>query len=830
MVIRKTNEDTAASSNAMLGLSGLDTASMLKAMMAPYKKPIILATQKQQLVLWRQERYRSFIDKINEFKATYFDFKSPAKNILAEGTFKNFTVDNPGSQYVKIKATVGAKQGDGTVEVATMPTAASLRGADGIAVPVRGTVSLSTTTAWTNLANRTFTINMDGLVRSVTFDKDIGTLSNPADWSASVQQSVNDAFGPGQILVSLDASDRLQFDAAPGVGQITVITSDSTTASYMGFTSNANHSNRLDMNSAVYAIKDRLNTVLSYDTRSVPQPSGPPVDHYYVNFTINGKKFEFDTNTRMNDLMAAVNADPDANVTMKYDNITGTFSITADVCGPGDTVNLSESNTNFLAAIGLLIPKDSAPPGDGLLHGGLINAGFVGMANAAMSSPGGPYEIEVKVDGVAKIVTLDNGGMGLYGVPTDIVADINTQLVALFPGKGFTLTSVSLAPYGSGWRFDIAVDGTATSPAREISVAPVAGTAAADADALFAAMGLNALPRHENGVFGKVIINGTRITVDRKDFEYEGIEYTLVKATPPGDPVAYSISVDADTLIEKIRSFIDSYNSLLGMLNEALGEARYGDTGGNAFQPLTDEQREGMSESEIEKWEEKSKLGLLRGDQLFVSLVTKIRRTMFAPISQTYTQEFKDGKWVDSFSDTLAANFESIGIFTSENYQENGLLHIDETKLRAAITANIDMVAKVFANTPAEIDPSGALSLEYKASAEYERRLRLVNDSMGGIAYKLNAILDDYVRTARNVSGSKGYLLERAGVPNDATDLDNAFTREIYQYNSRINSLWDRYDRIEKEKIQQLSRLETYVAQASQQMAWISSQAGTSAG
>ncbi|MDR3121368.1 MAG: hypothetical protein LBU58_08570, partial [Clostridiales bacterium] len=66
MVIRKTTEEMASNTNAMLGLSGLDTASMLKAMMKPYKQSISMVSQKQQLVVWRQERYRELITKLND--------------------------------------------------------------------------------------------------------------------------------------------------------------------------------------------------------------------------------------------------------------------------------------------------------------------------------------------------------------------------------------------------------------------------------------------------------------------------------------------------------------------------------------------------------------------------------------------------------------------------------------------------------------------------------------------------------------------------------------------------------------------------------------------
>ena len=54
--------------------------------------------------------------------------------------------------------------------------------------------------------------------------------------------------------------------------------------------------------------------------------------------------------------------------------------------------------------------------------------------------------------------------------------------------------------------------------------------------------------------------------------------------------------------MENIKSFVEKYNEIVEMIEEKLRETRYRD-----YLPLTDEEREKLTEKQQEQWEEKAK-------------------------------------------------------------------------------------------------------------------------------------------------------------------------------------------------------------------------------
>ncbi|RKJ42305.1 hypothetical protein D7X33_35830, partial [Butyricicoccus sp. 1XD8-22] len=75
--------------------------------------------------------------------------------------------------------------------------------------------------------------------------------------------------------------------------------------------------------------------------------------------------------------------------------------------------------------------------------------------------------------------------------------------------------------------------------------------------------------------------------------------------------VTLTSSTDVDNMVDKIKKFVETYNGLVTTINGKLKESY-----DRNYPPLTDEQKEDMSEDEIEKWEAKAKTGLLRNDSI----------------------------------------------------------------------------------------------------------------------------------------------------------------------------------------------------------------------
>ena len=97
-----------------------------------------------------------------------------------------------------------------------------------------------------------------------------------------------------------------------------------------------------------------------------------------------------------------------------------------------------------------------------------------------------------------------------------------------------------------------------------------------------------------------------------------------------------NVSTDPTEIVKKIDDFITSYNKTMSGMNEQINKSR--PTKGNkVYNPLTDEQKEQMSEEQIKKWEKLAQEGLLNNDRLMISIVNDLRSKMSRVVSTPIT-------------------------------------------------------------------------------------------------------------------------------------------------------------------------------------------------
>lgn len=182
-----------------------------------------------------------------------------------------------------------------------------------------------------------------------------------------------------------------------------------------------------------------------------------------------------------------------------------------------------------------------------------------------------------------------------------------------------------------------------------------------------------------------VSVNGAIITGSDNTLEVNGLTLELKDATAPGESINITVSNDTDSVYDMVKDFLKEYNSLLKEMNTMY----YADTA-KGYDPLTDEQKEEMSDDEIEKWEKKIKDSLLRRDDSLEGVINVMKNAMMGSVT------------VDGKSYSLA----SLGIMTSTDYTEKGLLHIygdaDDTvyadkdnKLKGLIDSDPDLVMNI---------------------------------------------------------------------------------------------------------------------------------------
>ncbi|QGU00429.1 Flagellar cap protein FliD [Candidatus Syntrophocurvum alkaliphilum] len=281
----------------------------------------------------------------------------------------------------------------------------------------------------------------------------------------------------------------------------------------------------------------------------------------------------------------------------------------------------------------------------------------------------------------------------------------------------------------------------------------------------------------ETGVNSKINFNDMEdLEFQSNDVEIMGINMNLQQA---GETVNLTVSNDTDAVVEKITGFVDKYNKIIENISTKLGEERHRD-----FPPLTDEQRRAMSEDEIEMWEEKARSGHFRADPLLNSIASNLRMATSSPV-----------EGIEGDYQQLSA----IGIST-QNWQEQGKLHVDEDKLRAALSDDLEGVIQLFTqDRVVEEDENG----------------NEVVEKGPGIARALHEAAGNAIDSIR----------QRAGI--DGLSHDPSFLgQQISREEQRIADMKQRMIRTEERLWSQFSAMERAVAEMNSQSDWLASQLG----
>jgi len=269
------------------------------------------------------------------------------------------------------------------------------------------------------------------------------------------------------------------------------------------------------------------------------------------------------------------------------------------------------------------------------------------------------------------------------------------------------------------------------------------------------------------------MINGEKYVKQTNSFTFEGMTFSFTEtfnkqrfvdgeflsdeevddADLTLDP-AIKIQVNKNTseVVDSIKSFVDEYNKIIDHINGLLSEKRDRD-----YKPLTDEEKAAMSEKEIEAYEAKAKQGIMANDSDLRKLLDQMRSAIYQKV------------------EGVGLSMADIGITTTSNWKDGGRLAIDENKLSSAIENRYDEVVSLF--TKADV----------------------------GVSQRLNTVFNAAVGT----TGDKGYLVNKAGTINDATQYKNTIQTKINEYDKRLDALLERWYRQEDRYYQMFARMES---------------------
>ena len=121
-------------------------------------------------------------------------------------------------------------------------------------------------------------------------------------------------------------------------------------------------------------------------------------------------------------------------------------------------------------------------------------------------------------------------------------------------------------------------------------------------------------------------LNEAEYTSSSSNFSINGLNINALAET--GDQtITISTTQDNQGIYDKVKDFLSTYNELINEM-----QSLYNADSAKGYEPLTDDQKEEMSDKEVEKWEDKIKSAILRRDSSLGTLISKMTQAMSNPI------------------------------------------------------------------------------------------------------------------------------------------------------------------------------------------------------
>ena len=739
-------------------ISGLDTEGLVKSMLNDIQTKIDKQEQKQKVLEMQQEEYREVIDKINDFKDKFFSVTGE-KSLVLSSTFKSSNTQS-NSDAVKAVSTSDAVEGNFDIEVTQLASAAKFTSgtaaSSGMSVKLTGLSDSNKKTMTISTASANIEIDISGAITQ-------NEMADRINKGIALYNKVNGT--DVQISASVNSDKKLVFSGSE----------DDTSFSVDGTAVTADVKNPVITGSKIddskltddvkeYTLKindEEVTVSLSKDKAELKLKADTALTGLSV--SLKDGKLEFtDTSADKLTIEAAEDKGDDfktlgfsgkqeavktssAEVECPEIKTVGKLQMTFNGVSKDITITESETKDSFseklFNAFGSGIHFN---PDDGSITAGTGKTISISGSKEALEAVG------LTEKGASNRIDVKKSLSDIYGIGADddVEFTINdtkfsfkgsTSLADMMSEVNESRAGVTMTYNSLNDKFSITCQETGSGS--KIKVTDGAG------GIINSMFGVSSID--ETGKDALLKIDGEDVSYSGNEVSYNGINLTLKKVT--SGPVNIETSRDNEKALDTIVSFVEDYNKLIEDLNKRIHDkAEY-----KKYAPLTDAQKDEMSESEIKKWEEKSKTGLLNGDNDISKFLNEMRSALYTKVG--------DSKLLSD-----------IGIASSSDWKDYGKLTIDKDKLKDALQNDMKGVADIFTGS-------------------------------NGLVSRLNSACKKIANTS---SGSPGSLVSLAGLKGKATEKNNTINKRIdsikdvitklkAQYDSRKERLWKQFNSME---------------------------------
>ncbi len=187
-----------------------------------------------------------------------------------------------------------------------------------------------------------------------------------------------------------------------------------------------------------------------------------------------------------------------------------------------------------------------------------------------------------------------------------------------------------------------------------------------------------------------LVLNGATFTSSTNTFTINGMSFTatgISEKDTDGNYVSTTITTetDYDGIYDLVKNLISEYNSLVNEM-----DALYNADSASGYEPLTDEEKDSISESEAEEIEELIKASLLSNDSTVNSVMNSMYSVMIQGIESTTTGETM---YLSDFG------IATLGYFNSAENEKHAF-YIDGDSSSASTSANTDKLMSAIVSDP----------------------------------------------------------------------------------------------------------------------------------
>ncbi|WP_010302149.1 flagellar filament capping protein FliD [Kurthia senegalensis] len=647
-------------------VSGMDIDSLMEKLMKAESAQMEKLQQQKQKYEWKRDAYREVNTSLNTFRTDTWD------KFGLSSSWSSKTVTSSSSK-VSVQAGSAAS---GTLNIDRATAAKSATSTNLIGSAVKNSITQQRVNENTKISNIEG-LNLSGQELKLTV----------AGQETVVSVSSNDTLGDlvkrlNSTTLTIDGEEKTAFKASITDGKLsissslgTVTSNDSSTLENLNMLGMKNNTTALGKALKVTDV-DGKELAITKDTK-VSELGLPQSGTLTFNIGDSKKTITYDaSDDTIGKLFEKINVtstgenDPQLKATL---NSSGQISITSTA----GIVSLEDSSLkeslgfeNKVQNSQRLFEKNTDSPVNSVTQGTTL------LKELGFSSDGSFTLRSIQNDGSMKDTEIKYNSSDTINSLMSRINSANIGVTAIFNNGQMSITSNNTGAAKDSSGLDIpevsllnynVQEGQQISNAQGLSLFNKLGmisTANANGEVALA----------DGGSSASLTVNGVTYEGSSNTFSIAGYTVQLKEDITSSDNVSISSTSNVDGSIDKVKEFVTMYNDLIKSLNSKTTEKR-----NVSYEPLTDAQKAEMTDSEISKWEEKAKAGLLKGDTNISNLLTKMRSILN--------------------SGTGEETLYNIGISSSKSWSDNGKLEIDETKLRTALEKNPDILGKIFVGT-----------------------------------------------------------------------------------------------------------------------------------